>query len=119
MLGRTSSSSRSALLPDDAKVAELALDLGKMIASARQQVAVAANAALTTLYWQLGRRVRAEILDGRRAEYGAKMVAAVVPVLRFHRARRRDAIERPPERPRRAGQHRDHACLRAPPADAP
>ena len=40
-------------------------------------MAVAANAALTALYWQMGYRVRTEVLDGRRAEYGAQIVAAV------------------------------------------
>lgn len=29
------------------------------------------------LYWQMGHRVRTEVLDGRRAEYGAQIVAAV------------------------------------------
>ncbi len=48
-----------------------------MIDAARQQVAVAANAALTTLYWQIGHRVLTEVLDGRRAQYGAEIVAAV------------------------------------------
>jgi predicted nuclease of restriction endonuclease-like (RecB) superfamily len=40
-------------------------------------VAAAANAALTALYWQMGHRVHTEVLDGRRAEYGAQIVAAV------------------------------------------
>jgi predicted nuclease of restriction endonuclease-like (RecB) superfamily len=56
----------------------LVRDLGQMIESARRQVAVAANAALTTLYWQLGHRVLTDVLPGRRAEYGAQIVAAVV-----------------------------------------
>lgn len=64
-------------LPDEREVAALASDLGRMIDAARRQVAVAANAALTTLYWQLGHRVRTEILDEKRAEYGARIVAAV------------------------------------------
>ena len=34
-----------------AHVAVLVRDLGQMIDAARRQVAVAANAALTTLYW--------------------------------------------------------------------
>ncbi len=63
--------------PDDGEIAALALDLGKLIDAARQQVAVAANAALTTLYWRIGHRVREEVLEGRRAEYGAHIVAAV------------------------------------------
>ncbi|HEY1535390.1 MAG TPA: PDDEXK nuclease domain-containing protein [Polyangiaceae bacterium] len=48
-----------------------------MIEAARQRLAQAANAALTTLYWQLGERVRTEVLDGRRAAYGARIVAAL------------------------------------------
>lgn len=61
---------------DEFHVSTLVRDLGQMIESARRQVAVAANAALTTLYWQLGRRVLTEILQDRRAEYGAQIVAA-------------------------------------------
>ncbi|RYF17457.1 MAG: DUF1016 domain-containing protein [Oxalobacteraceae bacterium] len=43
----------------------------------RRQVARTANVALTTLYWQLGHRVQAEVLEGRRAEYGTQIVAAL------------------------------------------
>lgn len=75
-LGDTSST-ELVVRPAEAEVTAFALDLGKMIDSARQQVAVAANAALTTLYWQLGHRIRTEILEGRRAEYGAEIVAAL------------------------------------------
>ncbi len=63
--------------PDGAEVAGLVRDLGQMIDAARKQVAVAANAALTTLYWQLGHRVRTQVLEGQRAEYGAQIVATV------------------------------------------
>ncbi len=55
----------------------LALDIGMMIEEARQQVAQTANAALTTLYWQIGTRVRQDVLQQRRAEYGAEIVAAL------------------------------------------
>lgn len=61
----------------DTHVVTLVHDLGQLIEAARKQVAVAANAALTTLYWQLGQRVRTEVLDGRRAERGAQIVSAV------------------------------------------
>jgi hypothetical protein len=61
----------------EAEVATLALDLGRMIETARQQVAHVANATLTTLYWQLGKRVHSEVLEGRRATYGAQIVAAL------------------------------------------
>jgi hypothetical protein len=62
---------------NDAYVELLIRDLGEMIEGARHQVAIAANASLTTLYWQVGRRVRAEVLEGRRAEYGEKLVATL------------------------------------------
>lgn len=70
--------SSPALLPAvEAETATLALDLGRMIEVARQQVAHAANMALTTLYWELGTRVRMEVLRGRRAAYGAQIVSAL------------------------------------------
>jgi len=62
---------------DSVEVSALVADLGALIDAARKQVAVAANAALTTLYWQLGARVRSEVLNRQRAEYGAQIVAAV------------------------------------------
>lgn len=40
-------------------------------------MSVTANAALVTLYWQIGYRVRTEVLEGRRAEYGVQIVATV------------------------------------------
>ncbi|MGQ0506004.1 MAG: PDDEXK nuclease domain-containing protein [Myxococcaceae bacterium] len=55
----------------------LAVDIGRLIESARQHVAQAANAALTTLYWQIGTRIRQEVLQEQRAEYGAEIVATL------------------------------------------
>ena len=59
------------------EVSMLVSDLGSMIDAARKQAAVAANAALTTLYWQIGRRIRTEVLDEQRAEYGGQIFSAV------------------------------------------
>jgi DUF1016 N-terminal domain len=66
----------SALLvaPDTKQIAALVRDLGVLIEQARQEVAVAANA---TLYWQIGSIVRTHLLEGRRAEYGGGIVAAM------------------------------------------
>ena len=55
----------------------LAADIRRMIESARQQVAQAVNAGLTTLYWQIGARIRRDILKSKRAAYGAEIVAAL------------------------------------------
>ena len=54
-------------LTNDAYVKALILELGELIEDAQREVAVTANAALTTLYWEVGRRVRIEVLEGRRA----------------------------------------------------
>lgn len=60
----------------EADVTILVREIGALITSARRQVSVTANAALVTLCWQIGRRVRTEVLEGRRAEYGAQVVSA-------------------------------------------
>ncbi len=57
-------------------VTTLVSDIGAMIDAARKQVSVAANAALTGLYWQIGQRVHTRVLEERRAEYGAQIVSA-------------------------------------------
>ena len=55
----------------------LARELAKLIVDARGRLAHAANAALTTLYWQIGSRIRRDVLAHRRAAYGAEIVAAL------------------------------------------
>ena len=79
---RTSKRPAKALSParserGDLSGSTLVHDLGAMIDAARKQVAVAANAALTTLYWQIGQRMRTEVLDEQRAKYGGQIVSAV------------------------------------------
>ena len=45
-----------------------------LIQSAKQQAAVAVNAELTSLYWQVGKRIADEVLKGERAEYGQHII---------------------------------------------
>jgi hypothetical protein len=52
-------------------------DLRGIIAEAREQVAQVANATLTTLYWQVGKRIHQEILGEKRANYGKQIVASL------------------------------------------
>jgi predicted nuclease of restriction endonuclease-like (RecB) superfamily len=61
----------------DVDVPALVRDLGAMIDAARKQIAATADATLATLYWQIGHRVQTEVLEGRRADYGAQVIAAV------------------------------------------
>jgi len=49
-------------------------EIREMIDKARQVVATAVNAELSILYWNVGRRINNEILQHRRAEYGAEIV---------------------------------------------
>lgn len=58
-------------------VGKLATDIGALIESTRGQVVQAANAALTTLYWQIGVRIRQDVLEERRAKYGAEILSAL------------------------------------------
>lgn len=52
-------------------------DVRELILAARSRVAQSVDASLTMLYWQVGIRIRREILQGKRARYGEKVVTAV------------------------------------------
>ena len=56
-------------------------EIRQLITDARQHVAVAVNAGLTMLYWQIGNRIRREILRCERAEYGAEIVTTLAKQL--------------------------------------
>lgn len=52
-------------------------DLRQIIEKTRQSVALAINSSLTALYWKIGYRIRSEILQDKRADYGKEIVATV------------------------------------------
>ena len=52
----------------------LLTEIEALIDGSRQRAAAAVNAELTMLYWQVGKRIRDEILQGERAEYGKQIV---------------------------------------------
>lgn len=54
---------------------QLVSDVRRLIESSRAQLASAVNSALTLLYWHIGQRIRDEVLQGERAEYGERIVA--------------------------------------------
>ena len=62
--------------PDSPQLA-LVAELRQLIDGARQRAAVAVNAELTLLYWQVGERIHRDILGGQRAGYGEEIVAAL------------------------------------------
>ena len=53
----------------------LVKDLRGLIEDSRQQVAQAVNSALVWLYWNIGKRIREDVLHEQRAEYGEEIVS--------------------------------------------
>jgi len=52
-------------------------DIRQLIDAARQRAAVAVNAEISLLYWQVGQRIHQSILQGERAEYGKQVIASL------------------------------------------
>ena len=57
--------------------AQLLNDLRSLISDSRQRIAQAVNSALVLLYWQVGQRIRTDILKEKRADYGKEIVHAL------------------------------------------
>lgn len=57
--------------------AGLIADVRSMIAQTREGVARTVNAGMTLLYWRIGRRIQAEVLQDQRAEYGKEILATL------------------------------------------
>ncbi len=55
----------------------LLTDVRDLILGVRQTVARGVNAALVVLYWKVGERIRKDILNEDRAEYGEEIVATL------------------------------------------
>lgn len=60
-----------------APAAPLLADVRDLILTAREAVARTVNAGLTLLYWEIGTRIRREILQEKRAEYGEQILSAL------------------------------------------
>ena len=56
-------------------------ELRALIQSARERVAQTVNSELIWLHWQVGARLRTEVLKDERAAYGELIVAAVAAAL--------------------------------------
>ena len=56
---------------------ELLTEVRELILAARRTVARGVNAALVALHWQIGQRIRREVLGEKRAEYGGEIVATL------------------------------------------
>ena len=52
-------------------------DIRRLIQTAKQNVSLTVNAGLTILYWQIGNRIRQDILKEKRADYGKEIVTTL------------------------------------------
>jgi hypothetical protein len=52
-------------------------EIRTLIEAAREQVARTVNAALVGLYWHIGKRIREDVLQNKRAGYGEEIVSAL------------------------------------------
>lgn len=52
---------------------QLASEIKQLIEQRREQVAVAVNATMSMLYWNIGYKINEGILDSKRAEYGKQI----------------------------------------------
>lgn len=71
-------------VPSQAHVqTQLLGEIQTLIQSARQRAAVAVNAELSLLYWQVGQRIQQEMLQGQRADYGKQLIQNLSVALTF------------------------------------
>lgn len=52
-------------------------EISQLIEKSRQNVAFAVNAEITLLYWHVGKRIKTEILNDERAEYGKRLISGL------------------------------------------
>ena len=63
--------------PADPAPRKLLADLRSLIEATRGSVAQAVNSALVLLHWEIGRRLRGEVLGHKRADYGERVIRTV------------------------------------------
>lgn len=56
---------------------KLFTDVAKLIEESKKYVAHTVNATLSILYWKIGNRINADVLQNKRAEYGKQIVVSL------------------------------------------
>lgn len=77
----------SKVTPAKAMSATLVADIRLLINEAQAGLVATVNSALTMLYWRIGQRIHAEILQGERASYGDQIVASLAQQLEIDHGR--------------------------------
>jgi hypothetical protein len=52
-------------------------DIRQLIEQSRQKVAVTVNAEMSMLYWHIGKRIKEDVLQNKRAEYGKQILSTL------------------------------------------
>lgn len=73
--------------PDNLSI-NLYSDICKLVEEARNHVANTANSTITLMYWKIGERINNDLLDGKRAQYGKKIVSELATQLQLNFGKR-------------------------------
>jgi hypothetical protein len=60
-----------------AKSGSLVRDVRALIEQAREHVSRSITNTLVALYWRIGKRISEEVLRGKRAEYGERIISTL------------------------------------------
>ncbi len=71
---KSSKTSLSTQKPNEVPLPNLLGDIRQVIEAAREQTASAVNSTLVIMYWQIGKRIRKDVLQNERAEYGKEIL---------------------------------------------
>ena len=71
---KASKTSLATSKPNEVAIPNLLGDIRQVIEAAREHTAQAVNSTLVMMYWQIGKRVRQDVLGNERAEYGKEIL---------------------------------------------
>ena len=63
--------------PQNTVYLNLVQNIQALIEKSKQQLAVTVNAAITHLYWNVGRRINQDVLQDKRATYGKQIISSL------------------------------------------
>ena len=80
-------SSKKVGLDKSPKIDLLYNDLSLLIEKSKQKVISQAKSTVNLLFWQIGKRINDEILNNKRAEYGAQVISKLAEKLSYEYGR--------------------------------
>ena len=52
-------------------------EIKSIVKQSRRDVAITVNATMSRMYWSIGKRIKQEILQNKRAEYGKQIISTL------------------------------------------